>query len=182
MSLTSHLVIQKEVKLYHQGKLLHCKWNGQSEAWDVGNVSWHGGLTMCPLGSDWMCSRNSFYWEAELGPNTSLPFIGSMQVSKTTQRCTCVSLSVVSNSVTPWTVACQASLFITSSWNLLKLVHWVGDVIQPSHPLLSPSPALNLSQHQDLFHWVSSSHQVAKVLEFQLQHQSFEYTFRTDLL
>jgi len=45
-------------------------------------------------------------------------------------------------------------------------VHWVGDAIQPSHPLLSPSPpALNLSQHQGLFKWVSSSHQVAKVLE-----------------
>ena len=51
-------------------------------------------------------------------------------------------------------------------------VHWVGDAIQPSHPLSSPSPpALNLSQHQALFQWVSSSHQVAKVLEFQLQHQ-----------
>ena len=48
-------------------------------------------------------------------------------------------------------------------------VHWVGDVIQPSHPLLSPSPpALNLSQHQGLFKWVSSLHQVAKILEFQL--------------
>ena len=54
-------------------------------------------------------------------------------------------------------------------------VHWVSDAIQPSHPLLSPSPpALNLSQHQDLFQWVSSLHQVAKVLEFQLQHQSFQ--------
>ena len=50
-------------------------------------------------------------------------------------------------------------------------VHWVGDAIQPSHPLSSPSPpALNLSQHQSLFSWVSSSHQVAKVLEFQFQH------------
>ena len=48
-------------------------------------------------------------------------------------------------------------------------VHWVGDVIQPSHPLSSPSLlAFSLSQHQDLFQWVSSSHQVAKVLEFQL--------------
>ena len=55
-------------------------------------------------------------------------------------------------------------------------VHQVGDAIQPSHPLLSPSPpALNLSQHQDLFQWVSSSHQVAKVLQFQLQHQSFQW-------
>ena len=53
-------------------------------------------------------------------------------------------------------------------------VYWVGDAIQPSHPLSSPSPpAFNLSQHQGLFQWVSSSHQVAKVLEFQLQHQSF---------
>ena len=61
--------------------------------------------------------------------------------------------------------------------------HWVSDAIQTSHPLLSPSPpALNLSQHQGLFQWISSSHQVAKVLEFQLQHQSFQWTFRTDLL
>ena len=62
-------------------------------------------------------------------------------------------------------------------------VHWVGNAIQPSHPLLSPSPpAFNLSQHQGLFKWVSSSHQVAIVSEFQLQHQSFQWTFRTDLL
>ena len=62
-------------------------------------------------------------------------------------------------------------------------VHWVGDAIQPSHPLSSlPPPAFNLSQDQGLFKWVSSSHQVAKVLEFQLQHQSFQWTFRTDLL
>ena len=62
-------------------------------------------------------------------------------------------------------------------------VHWVNDAIQPFHPLLSPSPpALNLSQHQGLFKWVSSSHQVAKVLEFQLQHQSFQWAPRTDLL
>ena len=62
-------------------------------------------------------------------------------------------------------------------------VHWVGDAIQPSHPLSSPSPpAPNLSQHQGLFQRVSSSHQVAKVLESQLQHQSFQGTPRTDLL
>ena len=62
-------------------------------------------------------------------------------------------------------------------------VHWVSDAIQPSHPLSSPSPpAPNLSQHQGLFKWVSSSHQVSKVLEFQLQHQSFQRTPRTDLL
>ena len=62
-------------------------------------------------------------------------------------------------------------------------VHPVGDAIQPSHPLSSPSPpAFNPSQHQGLFQWVSSSHQVAKVLEFQLQHQSFQWIFRTDFL
>ena len=58
-------------------------------------------------------------------------------------------------------------------------LHWVGDVIQPSHTLSSPSPpALNLSQHQGLFKWVSFLHQVAKVLEFQFQHQSFQWTVR----
>ena len=62
-------------------------------------------------------------------------------------------------------------------------VHQVGDAIQPSHPLLSPSPpAPNPSQHQGLFQWVNSSHEVAKVLEFQLQHQSFQRKPRTDLL
>ena len=62
-------------------------------------------------------------------------------------------------------------------------IHWVSDAMQPSHPLLSPSPpAFNLSQHHGLFQWVSSSHEVAKVLEFQLQHQSFQWTPSTDLL
>ena len=62
-------------------------------------------------------------------------------------------------------------------------VHQVGDAIQPSHPLSSPSPpAPNPSQHQGLFQWVNSSHEVAKVLEFQLQHQSFQKIFRTDFL
>ena len=62
-------------------------------------------------------------------------------------------------------------------------VHWVRDAIHPSHPLSSPSPpALNLTQYQGLFQWVSSLHQVTKVLEFQLQHQSFQWTSRADLL
>ena len=61
-------------------------------------------------------------------------------------------------------------------------VHWVGDAIQPSHRLSSPFlPAFSLSQHQGLFKWVSSSHQGAKVLEFQLQHQSFQWILRTDV-
>ena len=62
-------------------------------------------------------------------------------------------------------------------------VHQVSDAIQPSHPPLAPSPpALNLSQHQGLFKWVISSHQVAKILELQLQHQSFQRIFRNDSL
>ena len=62
-------------------------------------------------------------------------------------------------------------------------VRRVSDVIQPSHPLSSPFlPAFNLSQHQGLFQWVSSSHKVARVLELKLQHQSFQWIFRTDFL
>ena len=62
-------------------------------------------------------------------------------------------------------------------------VHQVGDAIEPFHPLSSPSPpAFNLSQHQGPFRWISSSHQVAKVLKFQLEYQSFQWIFRTDFL
>ena len=65
----------------------------------------------------------------------------------------------------------------------LTHVYPVSDAIQPSHPLLSPSsPAFNLSQHRGLFQWVSCSHQMAKVLEFQFQHQLFKWIFRTDFL
>ena len=61
--------------------------------------------------------------------------------------------------------------------------HRVGDAIQPSHPLSSPSPpSPNPSQHQGLFQWVNSKHEVAKLLEFQLQQQSIQWTPRTDLL
>ena len=61
--------------------------------------------------------------------------------------------------------------------------HWISDAIQLSHPLSLPSPsAFNLSQHQGLFQWVGSSHQAAKVLELQLQHQSFQWIFRADFL
>ena len=62
-------------------------------------------------------------------------------------------------------------------------VHWVSDAIQPSRPLSYPAPpTFSLSQHQGLFQWLSSSHQVAKVLELQLQHQFFQWIFRTDFL
>ena len=97
----------------------------------------------------------------------------------------CQSVSSVAKSCptlcNPMDAARQASLSITNSWILLKLMSIKS--VMPSNHLIpsSPSPpALNLSQHQGLFKWVSSSHQVAKVVEFQFQHQSFQWTPRTD--
>ena len=87
-------------------------------------------------------------------------------------------LSHVQPFATPWTTARQASLSISYSRSLLKLMSI--ELVMPSNHLIlsSPSPpAVNLSQHQDLFQWVSSLHQVAKVLELQL-HQSFQWIFR----
>ena len=85
--------------------------------------------------------------------------------------------------MTPWTAACQASV----PHHLLKFfqvhVHCIGDAIQPSYPLMPSSPsALNLSQNHGLFQWVNCSHQITKVLEFQLQHQSFQRVFRVSFL
>ena len=80
----------------------------------------------------------------------------------------------------PMDTACQTFLSITKSQNLLKLMS-IELVIPSNHLILcpSPSPAFNLSQHQGLFQWVSSSDQVAKGLMLQLQHQSFQWIFRT---
>ena len=91
---------------------------------------------------------------------------------------------VVSDSLTPWTASCQASLSFTISQSLLKLMSIeLVMPFQPSHLLSPPSPpALSLPQHQGLFQWVSSLHQVAKVLELHLQHQSFRWIFRVDFL
>ena len=102
-------------------------------------------------------------------------------------RCHCHITSVQSLSCVQLfaTAAHQASLSIANSRELTPGAHHhrVSDAIQPPHPLSSPSPpALNLFHHQGLFKWVSSMHQVAKVLEFQPQHQSFQWTSKTDLL
>ena len=94
-------------------------------------------------------------------------------------------LSVVSDSLQPHELQhirppCQHHQLPESTQTQ---VHHVGNAIQRSHPLSSPSPsAPNPSQHQSLFQWVNSSHEVAKVLEFWPQHQSFQWTPRTDLL
>ena len=93
------------------------------------------------------------------------------------------SLSVMSDSFDPRDCSTPGLPVHYQLWELTQThIHWVGDAIQPSHPLLSPfPPTLNPSQHQGLFQWVRSLHQVVKVLKFQLQHQSFQWIFRTDL-
>ena len=94
------------------------------------------------------------------------------------------SLSCARLFATPWTTLRQASLSITNSQSLLKLMS-IELVMAPKHLILCRPLLLlpfNLSQHQGLFKWVSSGHQVAKVLEFQFQHQSFQWIFKTDFL
>ena len=91
--------------------------------------------------------------------------------------------SRVSSQHTDWTQVsppphCGHSPYCTISQSLLKIMSLVCDAIWPSHPPPPPSPlSLSLSQRQGLFHWVSSSHQVARILEIQLQHQSFQWIF-----
>ena len=102
-------------------------------------------------------------------------FFSSVQFSSVTQLC--LTLCDPMNRSTPGLpVHHQLPEVIQTQ------VHQVGDAIQPSHPLSPPSYAPNPSQHQGLFWRVNSSHEVAKVLEFQLQYQSFQWTPRTDLL
>ena len=88
------------------------------------------------------------------------------------------SLSHVWLFVTPWTAVHQASLSFTIPWSLLKLMSIVS-MMSFNHLILCPPfpPAFNLSQHQGLFQWVSSSHQETKVLELKLQHQSSQWIF-----
>ena len=93
------------------------------------------------------------------------------------------SLSRVQLIATPWTVAHQASLSINNSGtcsNSCPSSQWCHPTISSS--VVPSPPAFNLFQHQGLFKWVSSLHQVAKLLEFQLQHQSFQWIFKTDIL
>ena len=93
------------------------------------------------------------------------------------------SLSRVQLSATLWIAACQASQSITNSWSLFKLMS-VKSAMPSSHLILCHPLLLLTPIHPSisLFQWVNSPHEVAKVLEFQLQHQSFQWTPRTDLL
>ena len=96
----------------------------------------------------------------------------------------CCSVHHVQLFLTPRAAAHQASLSFTISWSLLKLMSI--ELVMPSHPLilchLPSPPAFSLSQHQGLFQWTGSWHQLAKVLGLQLQHQSFQWIFRIDFL
>ena len=121
--------------------------------------------------SEWRLEAISldFYW-----PMDNSHIIHSVQFSSVAQSCP--TLCDPMNCSTPGLPVHHQLPELTQT-----RVHWVGDATQPSHPVSSPSPpAFNLSQHQGLFKWVSSLHQVAKALEFQLQHQSFQWKFRTD--
>ena len=161
-------------------------WIGRSPGLGNGNplqypclenpVAW-GAWGLHPLESlrhDWAHRHTCSAWA--FLKSSAKPFVGSVQSSSVVQSC--LTLCDPMNHRTPGLPVHHQLLEFTQTH-----VHRVGDAIQPSHPLSSPSPpALNLSQHQGLFRWVSSLHQVAKVLEFQLQHQSFQWIPRTDLL
>ena len=124
-----------------------------------------------------MAEANTLLW-------SNFPSIKNKGIWRNKKISSVQSLSHVWLFVTPWSTACQASLSITNSWSLPKFIS-IASVMPSNHLSLCffPSPlAFNLSQHQGLFHWVSFSHQVTQVLEFQLQHQSFQWIFRTDFL
>ena len=113
-----------------------------------------------------------FLWEKFL---SGLFIISSVQFSSVAQSCP--TLWDPMNRSTPGLSVHRQLLEFTQSH-----VHRVGDAIQPFHPLSSPlPPALNPSQHQGLLQWVNSSYEVAKVLEFQLQHQSTYYVTKYTL-
>ena len=123
---------------------------------------------LCGLWVFWFCFF-FFFWEVY-----TLEIFKSFQFSSVAQLC----LTLCE------TMDCSMPGFPVQLPELAQMyVHLVGDAIQPSHPLLSPSPhAFNLCQHQVFFQWVCSSHQMAKILEFQLQHQFFQWIFSTDFL
>ena len=132
-----------------QTNIHQISWWGQN----YGKSQWHSSA-MCFLLSKLPC-------QAHTAPPATVAS-SSVQFSSVTQSCPTLC-DPMNHSTSGLTVHHQLPEFTQTH------VYWVGDAIQPSHPLLSPSPpAPNPSQHQGLFRWVSSSHEVAKVLEFQL--------------
>ena len=147
------------------------------------------------LHPSWMRESTAFSWIRYLTPswsdsspfsmllpelssskNSTWPFKNPVQFSSVAQSC-----STLCNPMNRSTPGLPVHHQLSESTE--THVHRVSDAIQPAHPLSSPSSlAPNPSQHQGLFQWVNSLHEVAKGLEFQLQHQSFQWTPKTDLL
>ena len=150
-------------------------WKGQNIAWKkLRKVSMNGNLSHDHVLEELILLRRKNWI-----PKFQLPFLAwklTVQFNSVAQLCPTLC-NPMDCSIPGLPVHHQLQEFTQTH------AHWVGDAIQPSHPLLSPSPpAFNLSQHQGLFKWVSSSHHVAKVMELQLQHQFFQWIFRTGFL
>ena len=149
------LSIQK-TKIMASGPILHHRWenNGNSERLY---------FSRAPKSLQMVTEARKLKDTCSLGKK-SLTNLSSVQFSSVSQLCLTLC-DPIDCSTPSLPVHHQLPEFTQTH------VHWVGDAIQPSHPLSSPSPpTFTLSQHQSLFKWVSSLHQVAKVLEFQLQH------------
>ena len=134
--------------------------------WPPSRVGWGGRQEGAQEGRDICTPMADSYW--------GIAKIITALSSSVTQSCPALGPHVLQHATPP--CPSPTSRVYSNSCVLPQLCH------QPSHPLPSPSPAFNLSQHQGLFKWVGSSPQVAKILEFQLQHQSFQWIFRTDFL
>ena len=97
-------------------------------------------------------------------------------------------LNLAWTSESSWFTYCWSLAYRILSFTLLACkfaqihFHWIGDAIQPSHPLSSPPPSFSLYQHQSIFQWIGSLHQVAKVLGLQFHHWSFQWIFKVDFL
>ena len=135
---------------------------------------WWDIVFSCPRKSWSPHSRQMYEKIQHINKHNGILISLSVQFSSVTQSC--LTLCNPMNRSTPGLpVHHQLPEFIQTH------AHQVSDAIQPSHPLSSPSPpAPNPAQHQSLFQWVNSSHEVAKVLEFQLQQQFFQWIFRTN--
>ena len=146
-------------------------WKGQNIAWKkLRKVSINGNLSQDHVLEELILLRRKNWI-----PKFQLPFLAwklTVQFNSVAQLCPTLC-NPMDCSIPGLPVHHQLQEFTQTH------VHWA---IQPSHPLSSPfHPAFNLSQHQGLFKWDSSSHQVAKVLEFQLQHQTFQWILKSDL-
>ena len=146
------------------------------KAWSMAQQPWLHPGTCCTSGAP---PEN--YW-------IGICILCRFKVIPTRENCcsvaqSCLTLCNPTNCNTPGFSVLRYLPILRYSQSLLQLVHWVDDVIQLSLPLSPPSPlALNLFQHQGLFQWLGSSHQVAKEWDLRLQHQSFQWIFRSGFL